>query len=145
MDIKRAKRLGMIGAVAGLTLALGSVLTGCGGGAAASGGRESLEERAARIQPALLSVAGVTGGELTIKTASVSRYYSCRLTTDAAGEDAMKVVLADALRALLSQTEDDDAGASVGCLVVNGSATVNTSALGLNNPSWLGQLREKLG
>ncbi len=141
--MKRAKKLGMIGAVAGAAMALGSVLSGCGGGP--SGGGESLEARAARIQPALLGVPGVTGGEVSIKNASLSHFYNCRLTSDAQGSEAMKTVLTDALKELLAQTADEDAGAQVKCLVVNGSDIVSTGDLGLNNPSWLGQLREKLG
>lgn len=138
---RRVRASAMIGAAMAAVLAVGSVLTGCTSGPA----KESVEDKNARLAPALLAVPGVTGGEVNIKHASLSLFYSCRLTSDAADQEALTAVLTEVLSTLVSQTQDDYAESSVVCSVSNGTVGVGTQAVGLTDPTSLGELRKRFG
>ena len=135
----RGTRAGM---TVGVFLALGVLMTGCAwwGGAP----KESLHERAARIEPALLAVHGITGGELTVTNASVSHLYSCTLTSNAPDVPALKKTLTHVLMTL-AERADDRPGSLVSCSVSNGTDGVATQDLGLTSPTSLREIREKLG
>ena len=129
------------GRCAGVALVVGTLLTGCawwGGGHS-----DSLDERAARIEPVLLAVPGITGGHLSVKNASLSNLYSCALTSDAADVTALKATLVDVLRTL-AEHADDRPGALVSCSVSNGTEGVGSQDVGLTSPTSLREVREKL-
>ena len=124
--------------MAALLVSLGVLLSGCSSG-------PSPEELTARLEPVLTQVPGVTGGTVRVTHASLSLYYSCKLTSDAATAEELSTVLTDVLTTLVENTRDESGGSSVSCFVKNGSDIVTTADLDLGNPTSLDKLRARFG
>lgn len=120
-------------------VAFGALLTGCG-----TAPSESPAERGARLEPIVMAVPGVTGGSLKVANAGVTNIYDCQLTSDASDREALKAVLTDVLRTLAAEANDSELS-TVSNGLSNGTEKVTSEDLGLNNPVYIRDIREKLG